>query len=170
MNSVIWWATVTLVLVAAAWDVRTRRIPNWLVIPFLAAGVAFGVEQHGLAGLRKSLGGIGLAVVAAGVFCWLRAMGMGDLKLCAAAGAWIGFTQLTVALVVAAMVGGLMAVLWAVHKGALADSFDGASDLAFGALRRGFRPHPVLVLNHPRAHRIPYAPAIAAGVIFSFFC
>jgi prepilin peptidase CpaA len=170
MNSIVWWATTSLVLAAAVWDVRTRRIPNRLVIPFLVAGLVFNASRYGMAGFGKSMGGIGLAAVAAGVLCWLRGMGMGDLKLCAAVGAWIGVTQLALALVITAMAGGVMGIVWAARHGALGESFDGAADLAFGAVRRGFRHHPTLVLDHPRARAIPYAPAIAVGTLFSFFC
>ena len=170
MNSIVWWATASLVLVAAVWDVRTRRIPNRLVLPFLVAGLVFSAGWHGMAGFARSMEGIGLAVGTVGVICWLRGMGMGDLKLCAAVGAWIGFTQLAVALVITAMAGGAIAIVWAAQHRALGESFDGAADLAFGVVRRGFRPHPVLVLDHPRALRIPYAPAIAIGTLFSFFC
>jgi prepilin peptidase CpaA len=170
MNSVVWWATASLVVVAAVWDIRTRRIPNRLVLPFLVAGLAFSAGRYGMAGFARSMEGIGLAVAAVGVICWLRGMGMGDLKLCAAVGAWIGVTQLAVALVITAMAGGVMAIVWAARHGALGESFDGAADLAFGAVRRGLRPHPVLVLDHPRARGIPYAPAIAIGTLFSFFC
>ncbi len=170
MNSVVGWATASLVLVAAVWDVRTRRIPNRLVLPFLVAGMVFNTGRYGIAGFARSIEGIGLAVGAIGVLCWLRGMGMGDLKLCAAVGAWIGFTQLAVALVITAMAGAVMAVIWAARRGALGESLDGAADLAFGAVKRGFRPHPVLTLDHPRARGIPYAPAIAVGTLFSFFC
>jgi len=170
MNSVVLWATATLVLAAAVWDIRTRRIPNRLVLPFLVAGLVVSAGRYGIAGFASSMEGIGLAAGAVGVLCWLRGMGMGDLKLCAAVGAWIGFTQLAVALVITAMAGGVMAIVWAARHGALGESLDGAADLAFGAVRRGFRPHPVLVLDHPRARRIPYAPAIAVGTLFSFFC
>lgn len=170
MNSVVWWATSSLVLVAAVWDVRTRRIPNRLVLPFLVAGLVFSAGRYGVAGFARSMEGIGLAASAVGVLCWLRGMGMGDLKLCAAVGAWIGFAQLALALVITAVAGGVLAIVWAAQHRALGESFDGAADLAFGAFGRGFRPHPVLVLDHPRARGIPYAPAIAVGTIFSFFC
>jgi prepilin peptidase CpaA len=165
-----WWPTAILVLIAAAWDVRRRRIPNWLVIPFMAAGLAFGAGQHGLAGLGKSAGGIGLAVVVMGLFCRLRAMGMGDLKLCAAVGAWIGYRQLGLALVVAAMAAAVMAIGWAARRGVLRESLEGACELVLGAPGRGFRADPEMSLDNPRAHRIPYAPAIAIGTLFSFFC
>jgi prepilin peptidase CpaA len=169
-NPITGWATLSLVAAAAIIDVRSRRIPNWLVVPFLAAGVAFGVEQHGIAGLGKSLGGITLAAVALGVFCRLRATGLGDLKLCVAVGAWIGFTQLGVALVMTAIAGGAMAILWTLHHGALGEVFEGAGDLLIGFAQRKFRPHPALSLDSPGAHKMPYAPAIAIGTLFSFFC
>jgi prepilin peptidase CpaA len=169
MHPMIWWSTLALVLSAALIDIVSRRIPNWLVFPFLAAGVAFGVAEHGLAGLEKSLGGIALAAGSMGILCWLRAMGMGDLKLCAAVGAWIGFSQLGLALVVTAIAGGLMAILASALRGSGARAFDGAAELLFGFCERGIRPNPSFALDNPRGKKIPYAPAIAIGAIFSFF-
>ena len=40
-------------------------------------------------------------------------MGAGDVKLCAAIGAWIGPSQLFIALVLTGLVGGAMALVWA---------------------------------------------------------
>jgi prepilin peptidase CpaA len=53
------------------------------------------------------MGGIALATVK-GVLCWLRGMGMGDLKLCAAVGAWISPGQLGIVLVATGMAGGVL--------------------------------------------------------------
>jgi prepilin peptidase CpaA len=170
MDSLIWWPTLTLVVGAAIVDLRHRRIPNWLVLPSLAAGIAIGLARRGAAGLGASLGGVALAALAMGVLCWLRAIGMGDLKLCAAVGALVGARQLGIALVIMAITGGAMAVVWAGRHGALKESFEGAGDLLVGLRRRGLRPHPSLALDNPQAHKMPYAPAIAIGTIFSFFC
>jgi len=169
MNSIVWLPTLSLVAIATVIDLRCRRIPDWLVLPFLVAGMALGVSRNGLKGLEKSLGGIALAVLALGLFCALRGLGMGDLKLCAAVGAWIGCAQLGVALVVMAIAGGVMAVLQAALSGRIKESFDGASDLVFGFLRRGLHLHQTLALDHPGARRMPYAPAILMGTLFSFF-
>ncbi len=169
MNSIVFRATLSLVAIATVIDIRWRRIPNWLVLPVLVTVMVFGAVRNGPAGLEKSLGGIALAAVALGIVCWLRGMGMGDLKLCAAVGAWIGAAQLGVALVVMAFAGGLMAMLQAALSGETKESFDGASDLVFGFGARGFRPHPTLALDHPRARKMPYAPAILIGTLFSFF-
>ena len=38
---------------------------------------------------------------------------MGDLKLCAAVGGWIGPTQMVMALVATGLSGGVLALIWA---------------------------------------------------------
>ena len=163
-------ATLSLVMLASVTDMLRRRIPNGLVLPFLAAGVIYNGMQHGLAGLVTSLGGIVMAAASLGILCWLRALGMGDLKLCAAVGAWVGFAQLTVALVMTAIAGAVIGIVWAARNGLVQDALEGAGDLLFSFPRRGFRPHETLALDNPRAHKMPYAPAIAIGTLFSFFC
>ena len=35
MHSFAWWPTVIVLAVATFTDLRSRRIPNWLVLPFL---------------------------------------------------------------------------------------------------------------------------------------
>jgi prepilin peptidase CpaA len=168
MHSIAWWPTFVVVLIAAISDIRSRRIPNWLVFPFLAAGPIVLTAAHGWHGLQQSLLGILLAAALMGILYWLGGMGMGDVKLCAAVGAWIGPSQLAVALVVMGVAGGVMAIAWAVCGGFLKESLDGAGDLLFGMRNRGFRPHETLVLTNDKTRKLPYAPAIAIGVLFSF--
>jgi prepilin peptidase CpaA len=115
------------------------------------------------------MGGIALAVAITGVLCWLRGMGMGDLKLCAAVGGWIGPGQLGIALVATGLAGGVLALVWAAWHGSLGESLEGAGDLVSAFWSKGVRPHPSLVLDNPSARSMPYAPAIAIGTIFSFF-
>ena len=94
---------------------------------------------------------------------------MGDVKLCAAIGAWIGPSQLLVALVLTGMVGGIMALCWAIAGGFLGELFKGTGEIIFGMKERGLRPHSKLVLENPLARKMPYAPAIAIGTLISFF-
>lgn len=169
MHSVAWWPTVVALAIAVITDLRSNRIPNWLVFPFLAAGLTVSGVLHGSAGLGRSALGILVGASVLGIFCWLGGMGMGDLKLCAAIGAWIGPSQLAVALAMTGIVGGVMALCWALAGGFLRDSLGGTCDLLFGFAKRGVRPHPELALTNPRARRMPYAPAIALGTILSFF-
>jgi prepilin peptidase CpaA len=169
MHSIAWWPVLTLLVMATAVDIHSRRIPNWLVLPFLAAGVIVTMASRGVRGLGQSIGGIVLAVAVTGILCWLRGMGMGDLKLCAAVGAWIGPAQMGTALVVTGLAGGLFALIWAACHGSMSESLGGSSDLVSEFCIKGVHPHPSLVLDNPAARTIPYAPAIAIGTIFSFF-
>ncbi len=168
MHSIAWWPTLFVVIVATISDIRSRKIPNWLVAPFFLAGIIVLTTTRGWSGLEQSLSGISLAAIITGFLYWLGGMGMGDVKLCAAIGAWVGSAQLLIALVMMGVVGGLIALVWAISGGFLKESLDGASDLIFGFGKRRMRAHPTLVLDNPRARKMPYAPAIAIGTIFSF--
>ena len=168
MQSIAWWPTLIVLIIATVTDIRSRRIPNWLVLPFLVAGIIASGATGGLAGIGRSLAGVGLACGVMGILCYLRAMGMGDLKLCAAVGAWIGPSQLITALVAMAIVGGILAVVYGLRYGALGSGLDGVGDLVAGFARRGLRPHPTIRLDNPAAVKIPYAMAIAVGTMFSF--
>jgi prepilin peptidase CpaA len=169
MHSVAWWPTLIVVLVATVTDLRSRRIPNWLVVPFLLAGIAVSGWMQGWRGIGHSLAGIGLGTLLFGILFCMGGMGMGDVKLCAAIGAWIGPGQLLTALVITGIAGGVMAVCWAIGGGFLGDLFRGAGELVFGLKDRGLRPHSELVLNNPLTRKMPYAPAIAIGTVVSFF-
>ena len=169
IQSIAWWPTVVVLVVATITDVRSRRIPNWLVIPFLFAGPIVSASFGGWHGFGQSMAGLGLGALVYGFLFWMGGMGMGDVKLCAAIGAWIGPSQLLLALVITGIVGGIMAVCWAAFGGFLGELFSGSGDLVFGLRKRGMRPHPELVLSNPLTHKMPYAPAIAIGTLSSFF-
>lgn len=169
MHSIAWWPTVIVLGVATITDVRSRRIPNWLVIPFLVAGIVVSGWLHGRHGLGQSVSGLGLGALIFGAFFFMGGMGMGDVKLCGAIGAWIGPAQLLTAMAITGMAGGVMAVCWAIYGGFLPDLFKGSGELIFGLRNRGLRPHPDLVLANPLTRKMPYAPAIAIGTLISFF-
>jgi prepilin peptidase CpaA len=168
-HSVAWWPTVAVLVVATFTDLRSRRIPNWLVLPFMVAGIVVSTFLHGWHGLAMSLGGLGLGGLIFGVLFAMGGMGMGDVKLLAAVGAWVWPSQLMLALVVTGLAGGVMAVVWAALSGFLPDLLKGSSELVFGWKERGLKPPAELVLANPRAHKMPYAPAIAIGTLISFF-
>jgi prepilin peptidase CpaA len=149
MHSFAWWPTLIVLAVATFTDLRNRRIPNWLVLPFLVVGIATSTWLHGWHGLGQSFSGLGLGLLLYGFLFWMGGMGAGDVKLAAAIGAWIGPNQLFFALVVTAMAGGVMVLGWALFGGFLKDMFKGTGD----HLKR----------------KMPYAPAIAVGTLMSFF-
>jgi prepilin peptidase CpaA len=169
MHSIAWWPTLIVLAVATFTDLRSRRIPNWLVLPFMVSGIVISGWVHGLHGVEQSLAGLGLGALLFGILGLMGGMGMGDVKLCAAIGAWIGPSQMVVALVVTGFAGGIMALCWAAAGGFLGDLFKNTGNLIVGFKERGLRPHPELVLDNPLARKMPYAPAIAIGTLVSFF-
>lgn len=169
MHTIAWWPTVAVLAVATFTDLRSRRIPNWLVLPFMAAGIVISGWLHGWHGTERSLAGLLLGGFLLGIISWLGGMGMGDVKLFAAIGAWIGPGQLMIALVMTSIAGGVMALCWATAGGFLGDLFKSSGDLLFGWKDRGSGPHPELTLDSPLARKMPYAPAIAIGTLMSFF-
>ncbi len=146
MISLVWWVNVVVLVMASAIDVRTRRIPNWLSLPFLAAGMIVPGLGGGWVGFRQSLAGCGLALLLFALPCFLRGMGMGDLKLALGVGAWIGPSQFWMAFLVTAIAGGILSVAYL-----------------------GLRPRQPAQVVKAAALSIPYAPAIAIGSLFSFF-
>jgi prepilin peptidase CpaA len=169
MNTIAWWPVCAVLSIAIFTDLRSRRIPNWLVLPFLLAGIAVSGWMHGWQGIAQSLEGLTLGTLAFGVLAFTGGMGMGDVKLCAAIGAWVGPWQLLIALVVTGLAGGVMAIGWAIYGGFLSELFKGSGDLILGLSKRGVSARPDLVLTNPKARKMPYAPAIAIGTLVSFF-
>jgi len=169
MHSFAWWPTVAVLVVATFTDLRSRRIPNWLVLPFLCAGFAVSGWLHGWHGIGQSLEGAALGLAIYGFLFWMGGMGAGDVKLCTAIGAWIGPGQLFIALVITGMAGGIIVLCWAAFGGFLKELFTGASNLVFGGKESGGLSDPEVALSNPMRGKIPYAPAIAIGTLFSFF-
>jgi prepilin peptidase CpaA len=169
IHSPAWWPMVAVLCVATATDLRSRRIPNWLSLPFLATGIAISAWMHGWHGVGQSMAGFALGAAIFGILHLMGGMGMGDVKLFAAIGAWIGPEQLLLALVVTGLAGGIMALAWAIFGGFTNDLLRGSGELVFGWRGRATVAHPELVLSNPKARKMPYAPAIAIGTLISFF-
>jgi prepilin peptidase CpaA len=126
---------------------------------------------HGFAwhGLGQSFAGLGLGFLLYGLLFWMGGMGAGDLKLCAAIGAWIGPLQLFVALVITSLAGGIMILAWLAWRGFLRKLFLGAGALVSGRQLRGISSGPEPSLAELLKRKMPYAPAIAVGTFMSFF-
>ncbi|WP_251368733.1 prepilin peptidase [Polynucleobacter sp. MWH-Braz-FAM2G] len=111
------WGYLSLVslLVVASWfDIRSRRIPNQLIL----LGILLGVMQNALGGSpgRFSFGfygfliGFGLMLLPY-IFGWL---GAGDVKLFAVVGLFLGPDNILDAAVYTAICGGVLAMLYIV--------------------------------------------------------
>jgi prepilin peptidase CpaA len=157
-------AAGALSLAACAFDVRTRRIPNWLTFAAAALGLAFHLTVNGAAGAGSSLAGLG---VGGGLFFPLFAlggMGAGDVKLMAALGAWLGPTGAAWTALYAALAGGVMAVVVALARGYMRTAFENVWTLLGFWRIAGIRPLDGLTLQTSRSPRLPYALPITAGL------
>lgn len=100
-----------LLAIAAVTDFRTRRIPNRVCLALLAGGIAYSVETLGWPrGLGFAAGGVLVGFGLWVPFYALRWLGAGDVKLVAAAGAWLGSIGALRASALGAVVGGALSL------------------------------------------------------------
>lgn len=119
-------------------DLERRIVPNRIVLPALAVALVVQTARD------PSLEWILSAVAAGGfflamAFAYPAGLGMGDVKLAAFLGAWLG-RDVAVALVVGTVLGALPALVLLARHGA-----------------------------HGRKTTLPYVPALAAGAIVGLF-
>jgi Flp pilus assembly protein protease CpaA len=152
---------------AAAWDLKYRRIPNLLTV----TGLLVALLMRGIQGADPLIDGVIGAGVAALVSLPLfaaGALGGGDGKLLIAIGGFMGPARLAGALLMIALVGGVIGVLDAYRRGLLVPVILNCLDLlkhwaTFG--RKGRR----VALAMPGAVTIPYGVAIAIGGVMWWF-
>src|SRR5690349_12616599 len=109
--------------VAALTDLYSRRIPNFLVVAGFIAGLAFNIWFAGWIGLAQSLMGFGLAILIYVPLFVLRAMGGGDVKLMAAAGALVGPRDWFTLFILASIAGGVIAMGMLLARNTLGSTF-----------------------------------------------
>lgn len=126
------FATLLAILVI---DLRHRRIPDLLSLPLIAAGLGLAlIRVSGVTATDSVIGAAAGYLIFAAIgsaFFRLRGvegLGLGDAKLLAAAGAWLGW-QMLPAVVLLAALGGLAQVA---VRAALARGAPIAPSLAFG--------------------------------------
>ena len=162
-------ALVAMVTIAALWDLRFRRIPNWLTASGVVAGLAIQAGLGGWAGLRSAAFGLGLALLVYLPLFLLRAMGGGDVKLMAAVGAFLGPKNWIVAFLLISIAGGLIALLLALIKGRLSRTLHNVSIILSDLvrLRAPYGRNPELDVTSGAGITLPRGVVIALGT-FAF--
>src|SRR5690349_15418627 len=80
----------SVLLVAGVTDLRSSKIPNWLTLSTMVAGLLGHSLLNGLPGLLFSAKGLGLGLAMFLLLYIIGGMGAGDVKLLAAVGSFIG--------------------------------------------------------------------------------
>ncbi len=165
---------LTLVLGAAVYDVRYRRIPNWLTVSGVLIGLALNTFtgrndlRPGWPGLRFSLIGLAVGFGIYVVFYALHAMGAGDVKLMAAVGALVGWQDWFGIFIFTALIGGAMALILIVRKRRVAKTF-GNIGFILGELKGGkaaYLTREELDVKNPKSLGLPHGAVIAVGTLF----
>lgn len=155
------------VLTAAFTDIRTRKIPNWLTLSGVLAGLVLNTVLGGWSGLALSAEGLLLAFVAYFLLYALRAMGAGDVKLMAAVGAIVGPGDWLKIFLASALAGAVLAILLMLRKGRAKQTLSNTFFI-FGELlhlRAPYERRKELDVKDPNALNMPHGVAIAAGVL-----
>ena len=143
---------------AAISDVRTRRIPNALVIALFVGGLFINIFAGAVPAALDIA--IAAAVLLAGTVAFsFRLIGGGDVKLLAAAAGTLGFPLAVKFVLFTFIAGGLIAILFAFSRGKLRATFANVRAVAL-PLAAGVAPERL-----QNGTPMPYALAICAGAV-----
>jgi prepilin peptidase CpaA len=155
---------VLLAVIAGYTDFRTRRIPNWLTVPGVLAGVAANAAFTGVAGAKNSLLGVALGLGLLLPFVLLRSLGAGDWKLAGALGAFTGPSVLMDLLLGSIFVAGVMAMGLVIYKGRVRQTLRNIGHILVSLVT--FRlPGAQVSLDSPDSLKVPYGVALALTVV-----
>jgi len=156
---------MALLFLATFFDLKYRRIPNWLTLPAVFCGLILNLYLSGPAGLQDAflgtLLGIGLLLVPFA----MRGIGAGDVKLLAAIGALNGVNFVFSAFLYSAVAGGIMALAVVLGKKMFLPAFFNVAVLfqnGLGAVRGTPKE------NFTLGVKIPYGVAILIGTIAAY--
>jgi prepilin peptidase CpaA len=169
-------ALAVLLLTAVVMDLRSRRIPNRLVLTGLGlatvahtAALATGASPMAGPAWWSPLGGLLTGGFALMPLYLLRACGAGDVKLMAMAGAFLGAPTALRAVLFTLLAGGALSLVFMLGRGVAAQAF---ANLRFmltdWVLRvRGGGQGLALAPLATTAARLPYGVAISAGTLLA---
>lgn len=165
-----------LCVLAVITDLKSRKIPNKLTVPFVLVGLLLQSIIYGITGAKNSLFGFLLGLFIFIFPYMMRAMGAGDVKLMAAIGALSNWQFVLYSGLLTAVAGGIMVLGVRVKSGGLGQLFKNVgSMIVYGILFavNKLRPSKRLIdrmskyyveLSREADNYIPYALAIGLGV------
>ncbi len=154
-----------LVGVAAVYDIRFRRIPNWLVLGGIVVGFVWNALSAGGPGLGRAAEGLGLGFILYFPLYLIRGRRAGDVKLLAAVGAIAGPGNCFWIFLLTAILGGAIAlVVIMIHKRTSHTLFNVGwivSDLL--RFKAPYKSSEELDVTTGKGLRVPHAAMMAVG-------
>jgi prepilin peptidase CpaA len=154
---------------ACAFDLRTRRIPNWLTFGAAGAALVFHFVTSGASGVALSIGGWATGAALLLLPYALGGMGAGDVKLVGALGAWLGPGETFWLAMYTGIAGGAMALIVSALHGYLRRAWSNVWLLLAHWRVTGLRPFPELTLATSSGPRLAYAAPILVGTIVTLW-
>lgn len=159
-----------LVAVAMVFDVKSHRIPNWLVFFGALLGLAYQTFSTYGIGAMASIQGLAVGLAAFMPLYLLRAMGAGDVKLMAMVGTYLGPLSTLGAVLTVFIAGGVLAMAAAVRNRALPRLYENLryimADVGMKIMVGGAAQVDAVPVS---AGKLPYAIAIAAGTAIHIY-
>jgi prepilin peptidase CpaA len=156
---------VIVAIAAAVIDVREGRIPNKLTYSALIIGILLQGMFWGWKGVLSGVLGCALFGGMFLVFYVIHAMGAGDVKLAAALGCLTGIPASLNLMAATAFAGGILAVFFMVRAGRVMATLRNTVSIVMFHGHSGLQAHPTVNLENPKALRMPYGLAFAAGAV-----
>lgn len=164
----VWTFTLILTCLAAIWDWRSRKIPNWLTVTGAAAGITLHGVLSGWSGLGFAFAGLGLALALLLPLVYLRALGAGDWKLMGAVGSFLGWRLFLFVLFGSIVVAGIMALIQMMRADRVSETLRNLWILVKGFVSFGLVKNPNISLDNPGLLKLPFGVAVAAATIACF--
>lgn len=151
---------------AVAYDLRERRIPNYLILGGLALALAFSVPGGMVDGIGRSLAGILLGTALFFPLFAVRLVGAGDVKLFGVVGGFIGWDAVLAVWFYTLLAGGVLGLGSILAEGSVPQFFKNMKLVLISMTSRvegtGLSLRDV---GSRTSARIPYAVAVAAGAL-----
>ncbi|MEN6391878.1 MAG: A24 family peptidase [Syntrophomonas sp.] len=154
--------------VALFYDARESRIPNYLAVAGLAAGLVFNLTAQGMAGLLFALKGFAVAFIIMLLVYWLGGVGAGDVKLYGAIGAIMGTIFAISSLLYATVCAAIIGIFLVAVKGELLSRlkklwFSFLCMISFGKVKY------IQDLKTADSFRFPFMYAVIPGTVIAYF-
>ena len=164
-----------LVLAVSFFDLRERRIPNFLVLP--AAGIGLGLGAcRGWAGLAASAAGLAVGFALLFVPYLLGVMGAGDVKFLAAIGSFVGVAGVVRVLLLWALCYPLLAAVFVIRERKVKLTllrFGRVLCNFLGSFVSGFKLYATRLEAHDAPQiasvRTPFGVALAMGTLIALY-